>query len=269
MQFCLGKVSVPKEFDIKTGALTELPGGEFLLDVEDIARFLVIDKDKVIIEPYAGALEANIRLYLLSSIIGILMHKRAILALHASSVIINGGAILFSGRSGIGKSTIALGLHRRGHEILNDDISSIFFDENKTPHVYPGYIHLKLWKESIESYGLDPDAYRRLRKERDKFSFPLKREQSQQTFPVKAIVFLCTTDGPEIKQEPINGIEAFEFLRANTFRYQYTRPLKTREMHFAQCVAIAQEIPIIKIGRPHSLEPHEFAGFIEQTMTTL
>jgi len=47
------------------------------------------------------------------------------LAFHASSVIINGKAAIFSGDGGIGKSTIANSLDKRGYEVPGDEVAYV------------------------------------------------------------------------------------------------------------------------------------------------
>ena len=53
------------------------------------------------------------------------MNQRGLLTIHGSAVEINGRGICIAGASGAGKSTTALGLRRRGHRLLVDDMSIV------------------------------------------------------------------------------------------------------------------------------------------------
>ena len=58
---------------------------------------------------------------LLDQVLPLIVASRDCLALHASVVDVDGGAIAFLGAAGQGKSTLAAALGRRGHAVLSDD----------------------------------------------------------------------------------------------------------------------------------------------------
>jgi hypothetical protein len=58
---------------------------------------------------------------LLDQVLPLIVAGRDCLALHASVVDVDGGAIAFLGAAGNGKSTLAAALGRRGHPVLSDD----------------------------------------------------------------------------------------------------------------------------------------------------
>ena len=58
---------------------------------------------------------------LLDQVLPLIVANRDCLALHASVLDVNGGAIAFLGAAGQGKSTLAAALGRRGHAVLSDD----------------------------------------------------------------------------------------------------------------------------------------------------
>jgi hypothetical protein len=62
---------------------------------------------------------------------------RGIEVLHASAVVLDGEAVALAGRSGSGKTSLALALHRRGAALLADDVLAIERNGDK-PLAHPG-----------------------------------------------------------------------------------------------------------------------------------
>ncbi len=60
-----------------------------------------------------------------SSVAGLTLALRGMLALHASSIILNGKAWLISGKAGAGKSTLVAELLNAGAELLADDLTAV------------------------------------------------------------------------------------------------------------------------------------------------
>jgi len=69
------------------------------------------------------------------------LHARGILGTHAGVVEIDGRAVLLAGRSGRGKSTLTLGLVRRGAGWLTDELALIAADD-VTMLPYPRALHV-------------------------------------------------------------------------------------------------------------------------------
>ncbi len=65
-----------------------------------------------------------------------------ILAIHAGVVALGGRAVLIAGRSGRGKTTVVLGLLRRGLDLLSDELALVAPDE-RTILAYPRGLHIR------------------------------------------------------------------------------------------------------------------------------
>jgi len=81
----------------KKGVTYEVAINEFLLKLKDIASFYVKNGNTIIIEPESKANMNDIRLFLLGSCLGAILHQRKILAMHASAIVYNKRAVLFTG----------------------------------------------------------------------------------------------------------------------------------------------------------------------------
>ena len=96
------------------GVFFEMNENEFLLKVDGVAGYWVGNGNEILIEPCESAEESAIRLFLLGSAFGALLHQRGLVPFHGSAVEIDGRAVMFVGPSGTGKSTLAAALCPKG-----------------------------------------------------------------------------------------------------------------------------------------------------------
>jgi hypothetical protein len=92
----------------------------------------------------------DVATYLVGPVMGFVLRRRGVLALHASSVCISGNAVILCGSSESGKSTAAAALALRGTPVLTEDIAPV--KEHKgSLYVEPGYPRICLWPDAVES----------------------------------------------------------------------------------------------------------------------
>lgn len=256
------KRPVQKELDNASylGKSVQVTDNQFLLDISGVARFLVTDDRIIEVDINPGTSEDVVRLYLLSTVFSSILYKRNLLVMHASSVDVDGRAVLFSGASRAGKSTLALGLHKRGFKVLNDDISSVSLD-NGEPFVYPGYRHLKLWSETMEKYDLETGGLPRLRDGMDKYRFTIGEEDRKKQ-PLRCIIMLEATADDDIKHEVLSSFESVRHLMQNTFRPWLVEKLGMRSLLFKMCSDVAGKIPVYKVYRPHDIDAQVFVSYL-------
>ncbi len=257
-----GNVPHSLEQSYFSNSVISISENEVLIYIEGVARYYIRGNSEVVIEPCEGATIADVRLYILSIVLGVLLHKNNILALHASSIKIGNEAVLIAGQSGVGKSTLALGLYRKGYEVINDDITSVFFDSTGKPYVYTGVQHLKLWGRSLEKYGYDTIEFERLKTELEKYSFPINRTTIAPV-PVKAIYILKEWNEDGLDSKSLSGLEKFQKIKANTYRYKLVQHLQKTQNHFTLASQLANEVPVIKICRPADVSPADFSEYMQ------
>jgi hypothetical protein len=251
------------DISIRTGSIEGEPGAfgiasngdALLLTVPEIARYRVWGGSDILVDPVGGVPARNVRLYLLGSAFGALLHQRGMLPLHANSVEIDGRAIAFMGASGAGKSTLAAWFHDHGHKVITDDICVIGFDDDGVPHVAPGLPRLRLWKEALEASGRETGDYDRAwdgSEEWDKFEVPLSPNLvADAERRLRAIYLLQSSDEFEIRR--LRGSRAAQALIENTYRGRTIVAAAGPRLHWEACLRVAEQVPVFELRRPHDL----------------
>jgi hypothetical protein len=151
--------------------------------------------------------------YLLGPVMGFILRRRGITALHSSTVSVGGRAIALCGESESGKSTTAAALAVRGVSVLAEDISPIR-EENGILCVEPGYPRICLWPDAVEPLFGSLEALPLLTPNWDKRFLPLDggraRFESQKQ-PLGAVYLLApredAMDAPRVEElRPREGL---------------------------------------------------------------
>ena len=135
-----------------------------------VGDLLVEEGRRITIVPDSNADEDALRLFILGAGLGVLLHQRGLLVLHAGSVGIDDRVIGFIGAKGWGKSTTTATLHQRGHALISDELLVVRFDDQGQPRVIPGSPQIRLWSDALVSIGGDPDSEVRVRSGIDKYN---------------------------------------------------------------------------------------------------
>ena len=249
--------------DVRLGAVAEsLPGaapalyglqakgGDALLTVPNIGRYLVRGGVEIIVDPAAGGSERNVRLFLLGSALGILCHQRGLLPLHANAIVAGEIAVGFAGRSGAGKSTLAAHFQRAGYEVLCDDVCVLSFDPDGAPFAWPGLPRLKLWGDAASAFGHDPSRLDRAMDGMDKYHVPIAGIGPARPIPFRRLYVLGRAEaGKEGRIERLRGQEAMQAVLSQTYRGSYLAPMGLSGRHFAQCAALVAAAEIYAASR--------------------
>lgn len=216
-------------------------GTEFVLDEEAVALWG---------ECQAPLTIKDLITYLLGPVMGFVLRRRGVTALHASAVCVNGAAIAISGPAGAGKSTTAAALALRGAPALCEDIAALEESQGRF-HVQPGYPRVCLWPDSVEKLCGSEEALPSLTPTWDKKFLALDGERARfepQMRPLATIYLLGdrTDEESAPRLEEIAPREALLELVQNT----YMNKLLAREQRaeeFEMLSRLVSQIPCKRV----------------------
>ena len=244
-----GKVPENLENPEKVGVRFQAKKGELLLHVDNIAKFYIANGSKIIIEDIETPDISEIKLFLLGSAFGALIFQRGKLPFHGSTVLINGKAVIVSGVSGAGKSTVTAELVKRGYPIIADDVSLIDVVE-KNVCVFPGFARIKLWADTLDLLKID-DKLEKIRPQLEKYSFPVDNYHNKKT-EISNVIIIKTKNTEGVTTEEIKGIEKFKILNNNIYRKQFAKPLKVELEQFKIVSQMSAKVKLFVLERPNA-----------------
>jgi hypothetical protein len=233
---------------------------EACLHWPEACTILVRQGREITVNPVLGADPGLVRLYLLGPALAVLLHQRGLLVLHASAVILDGGAAAFLGHSGHGKSTMAAALHARGCRVVSDDVVALDLSGGGEPVALPGVPEVRLWPDALLALGEIPDTLPRVHPSEEKRAHAVTGVDGAPT-ALRRVYVLADGEVPEI--EPLDGhAAAFELLQHSYVAPALERLVSSR--HLAQCARLARAVSVRRLRRPRALaELGELGALIE------
>jgi hypothetical protein len=252
-------IGVTPRFPDEREGIVFQPGGA-LLKTPGVARYWIENGTRITVEPEPDAPTAEVRLFLLGSAMGAILHQRGLLPLHGNGIVFGAKAVCFVGHSGAGKSTLAAWFHDRRLPLLADDVCVVTEDADGVPWVQPGIPRFRLAESALEATGRDPAALAHVFDGSDKYNI-VAAGRAAAPVPLSHVYLLQRAEPHEaLTIRRLGGVQAVNALVANTYRGAYARPLGRTAEHLAQCLRLAQRIGVYEARRPWSLAQLDASG---------
>jgi hypothetical protein len=248
VRIAMGDVDPPAVEGPTAHWLTQTAAGA-VLTVANVGRFRIRDGCEITVDRDPAASDRNVRLYLLGSALGVLLHQRRMLPLHANATEIGGGAVAFLGASGAGKSTLAAAFHDRSSRVLSDDVC-VVREAPKGFLAEVGIPRLRLWRDAVERSGRTTDRYERAFDSLDKYTIGFERPSPLTALPMRAIYLLGRNTDERFEIRRLAGVDAIQALIENTYRGGFIRTVGDSRNHFETCLRLSRQVPLFALTRP-------------------
>jgi hypothetical protein len=244
-----------------------------LLTVPDVARYQISEGRSIRVEALEGADPRNVRLFLLGSAFGALIHQRGLLPLHANAIEIRGKAVAFMGESGSGKSTLAALFHDRRFRVLADDVCVVRSADDGRSYVAAGLPRLRLWRDALELTRRAPEQFQRSyagETAYEKFDVPTGTNATADGDRELGAVFELSR-GEVLRFDRLNGVDLMDTVYAHTYRGEFLSTVNGEHSHWSAAVRLARSVPFYRMTRPWDLArlESEFAAIVEFVETQL
>lgn len=245
-------------------------GQEVLFDIPNIGLFYFVDEQKLIVQL---ATDCNINQaapYIYSNILTVFLQKRNLFTIHASGIVVDNALVLFSGISGIGKSTLVGQLFQKGYPLFCDDRCVFYWKESSQSfYAKPSMPTIRLMKDAIEQLPNTDwlkngrDASYKV----DKIEFDIKKNivKKEQKIQHLYIIRNIQKDGV-LFINPIQGNQKMTLLKQQSFKHQFINHLGRQKEHFLFLTKVIQSLPISVIQRPVGTSIHTFSAFVEENI---
>jgi hypothetical protein len=235
---------------VARGVRFQAAPGKLLLHVDEVAHFFVADGRTIVIQRDPAGDDDGIRAFLMTAVIGALLHQRDDLVLHGSAIGVTGQGVAFLGYSGAGKSTLAAAFRQRGYPVLTDDLCVVRPTSDGQMAIYPGFPQMKLWLDSLNKLNVSAEGLRRLQNKLEKRALPLSAEFARAPLPAKKLYVLLPSAGSELSLRTVNGPEKFNLLKEHTYRFGLLASIEQKAAHFQLAMALARQVPLAVAVRP-------------------
>jgi hypothetical protein len=228
--------------------------GDLELQVHGVAHYSAIKGSHIRVAPEIGAKPEDVRLYLTGLILGVILHQRGTLALHASCVVIDGIGVAFAGFSGRGKSTLAAAFLQRGATFVSDDMCVMTQVGPQESRLWAGPPRLKLDASGLAKLDDAPGIYESAGGGRGKYHIPVSAmETGSGPIRLSRVYQLAFGEG-EPRIERLNGLDAIAALMDEIYLVGWAATRGTSHEVFRKAADLCGTFTMSRLVRPRGLE---------------
>jgi len=189
----------------------------------------------------------DVRLYLLGSCAGMLLYQRGLVVLHGNTIETPGGAALFCGHIGAGKSTLTMALLRRGYRLIADDVCGVSFQRTPAMAV-PGFPRLKLWRQTLDMFGEPADSLPPIRTGTEKFHYPVANF-CPEARPLR-FVYVLNPAGSQVALDEVAGARRLAVLTEHLYKVRFRDAARNWPGLAQKVMRLADEVRVVTVSRP-------------------
>ena len=192
--------------------------------------------------------------YILGWGMAMLIHQRGDLAIHGSCIANEKGAIIISGNSGTGKSTITNRLLKKGYRLMADDIALVTIPEKDKALAYPAFPFQKLCRDVAVKQDISLDEMIYIDEMKDKFLKPYEGNFSTEPMPLLGLVLLHKQEEEQFRANILTGLPKWQACMEAFFLAPLLEQAITQPIYAQPALTLAGAIPILSIYRGSKLD---------------
>lgn len=228
-----------KSYDLK-GVQYGVDGDSIHIRVPGVADFVGTPEGELSVHKIADSSQSDIAIVLGTLVLGMVLHTRTTaLTLHGSAVSVDGGALLFLGDCGVGKSTLAGAMAAKGFPLLSDDMIVISSDDTLLATVPT--VRLEADSFSVIFGGTEDALPRKDRK------FEARLGSGDDNVLADALFILEPSNGDDIAIVPIRGMLKVKSIVPHV---QALEGVDDRAAIFNRATRWMASIPVFLVRRP-------------------
>jgi len=222
---------------------------------DGIGKVKISDGNQIIVDTSSNfdyTKETSIIPFLLGPVMSILLYQRGFLVLHGSSIKVNNSAIAFLGYRGLGKSTTAINLYKKGYPLITDDILAVGFDREGLPIINPGYPHVRLSDDSYIHIKDDTNILTPIRTYAGKIFCDASKGFSPEPVELKRIYIL--EEGEKTRISNFKSQESVINLIRHSTANRVMQDHKDQAKNLIQCANLIKNTIISRLEIAHSFK---------------
>lgn len=246
--FTVSEGSVPEEYKSEKSCYSRI-GKPVSYLANHTCYLLVENGNRVVYERKPGAEDNNLNAYLLGWGLAMLCFQQGKASIHCSCVADKDGAILISGRSGSGKSTMTTAFLKAGYTLVADDMAVVAPDDTGKICALPAFPYQKLCRDAAENGGMDLKELIYIDEKKDKFLIPYKGIFPTEPIPIRAMLILDWNAQKGVEVNRIEGVnKLYACIDALFLKVLFKENLRCVE-NVTACLQLASGVPIYAVNR--------------------
>ncbi len=215
------------------------------------------DGNRIFYSPKDNANEEDLKTYILGYALSMLFYQRNMPAIHCSGLRKGDHAVLISGKSGSGKSTMASLFLDNGYDLMADDVM-VTKVHNNTVCGYPAFPWTKLQRSIAEKRFPDLSKLIYIDEDKDKFLVPWEGEFRTDSAVIDSMfVMIVAPPDAEVRITEVTGPDKIMVILDNMFPQREILLAKNNPLAVSMAAKLASSLRLYAVFRPEGQDTTE------------